>query len=315
MIIDCVLLNDEYEILNIRLSLLSSCVERHIVVASNETFTGRSKNINLSYVIDRIPEEYRHKVDVVWLEKLVGKDPWQREYYSRNSLVHYMEKCRDEDIILFSDVDEIPRPSALTAITQFGCSEISYLGLDTYNFKFNYKLIHGLDAVWAGPVVFPRRLLRSPQEMRSARWENVITGKNFIYNAGWHFSYLTRTNDVSTKLASYSHQEREAQMNKKADIAAFIRERRGFHSHVRPGEVWAVVSIDDFGCKELTSLVSRYPEFLSHEAIDSPDDINLAVRLSLNRLHRHERHKILPWFSGGEVISDISRRFLRKVLP
>jgi hypothetical protein len=74
-----------------------------------------------------------------------------RESYSRNRIQDGLSDLSLNDLVMISDIDEIPRPDVLRRIRhKFRSSDVLVLGLDYFNFKFNHKLIHGLHAGWAG---------------------------------------------------------------------------------------------------------------------------------------------------------------------
>src|SRR5262249_22285320 len=153
---------------------------------------------------------------------------WEKEAFSRNALMRGIADANSSDLIMVSDVDEIPRPSALTELARQSYRDYPLvLGQDYYNFKFNYKLVHGLQAVWAGPVLCHFQTFKSMQELREKRWVLLESPSRCVEDAGWHFSYLTATGDISNKLMSFSHQEENIQSRREQKIDSLIATRRG----------------------------------------------------------------------------------------
>lgn len=313
MLVDCFLIHDEFELLNIRLRVLEEVVDRHVVVMSAETFTGRAKEPRLLEIDKYIPETMRDKVKVVFLEKLQGDTAWEKEAYSRERMLDEISQLDQDDHVIISDIDEIPRPDVLAALLERNENGITYLGLDNFNFKFNFKLIHGLDAVWAGPAFLKKRYAGSPQMIRKNRWVNVFAKTGFVDDAGWHFSFLTKTNDVSSKLSSFSHQEYDSIENREKSIKSLIENRQGFYTYARPGEVWAIVDKSSFGCSRLERALEGYPELLLPDIPDDPKNVFLAVRKSVNRMASMEKDKIIPWFSAADIARELINRAQRKL--
>ena len=105
---------NELELLEIRLAELAPVVDRFLLVEATQTFTGKPKPLYFEQNKDRFAQyaiEHvvidPHPPDVV--------TPWQRENYPR----HVMRErlcamgLSPTDIVLLSDLDEIPRAEAV----------------------------------------------------------------------------------------------------------------------------------------------------------------------------------------------------------
>ena len=211
LLVDCFLYNDEVELLELRLQLLDTVVDRFVIVASNETFTGIAKAeafpVNNPLVLG-----YSDRVDLIMLDRLDGTTAWEKESFSRNAMSDRLQELSSSDLIMVSDIDEIPNPVILKKIKDEDRLQDSVvLELAYFNFKFNFKMFHGLQAIWAGPVISRGNIFESPQSMRDRRWSLMQDSATSISSAGWHFSFLTKTGDITAKLASFSHQEKEIQ--------------------------------------------------------------------------------------------------------
>lgn len=311
-IYDCFLYHDERELLSIRVQLLAHFVHKFVVVWSSETFTGLKKRE--AFPLDLLTSpELEGRFELIELEALTGKSAWEREAFSRNALRRGLDDARSSDLIMVSDVDEIPRPSVLTELARRAHQDFPVvLGQDYYNFKFNYKLVHGLQAVWAGPVLCRFAAFRSPQELRDKRWILLEESRSCIEDAGWHFSYLTAAENVSSKLASFSHQEEDIQSRREEKIDSLIASRHGFHDHVHPSAVWAVVGLKSLRCADLERLISRFPMLVTSYKGDDRHTIERAIRHSVRRLCRYERSKLFGWYSWRELLSELLSRLSRR---
>src|SRR6266446_2628922 len=168
-IYDCFLYNDECELLAIRLRLLAPVVHKFVIVWSRETFTGLEKRETFPLELLEL-DDLQGRVELIELDTLVGKGPWEKEAFSRNALARGIVDAEPSDLIMISDVDELPRPSVLAElIRQPDRDWPIVLGQNYYNFKFNYELVHGLQTIWAGPVLCPFRAFVSAQQLRKKR--------------------------------------------------------------------------------------------------------------------------------------------------
>ena len=311
-IYDCFLYNDERELLSIRIELLAPTVHKFVIVWSSETFTGLNKRERFPLEVLK-SHELEGRIELIELGALIGNTAWEKESFSRNALMRGIADAGSSDLIMVSDIDEIPRPSVLAELAQGSRREWPVvLVQDYYNFKFNYKLIHGLQAVWAGPVLCRLKDLKSAQELRDTRWVLLDSSSNRVEDAGWHFSYLTVTADVSKKLTSFSHQEDGIQ-SRRENIDSLIATRHGFHDHLHPACVWAVVPLNSFNCPDLERLISRFPALLVNDNADDSASIHRAIRHSVRQLCLYERSKMLSWFRWRELVAELLRRLNHRI--
>jgi hypothetical protein len=311
---DCFLYNNERELLALRLQLLAGVVHKFVIVWSRRTFTGLKKS-------EEFPRDVfqslglQEKVELIELDELEGKDAWEKEAFSRNALARGIADARPADLIMVSDVDEIPRPSVLAGFVQtFDYAGAVVLALDYYNFKLNYQLVHGLQAVWAGPVVCRRKDFRSAQALREERWRLLDNPSGCVEDSGWHFSFLTTTGEVAVKLASFSHQEKAIQDRRTSEVGALIASRQGFHDHLYPGSVWAVVALSSFRCASLERLVETFPELLVRSGIDEREGVDRGIRHAVRRICDRERTKMLGRFEWHELVAALCGRLNNRVL-
>jgi len=109
-IIDCFLFNDELDVLEIRLSLLSPYVNLFVLIESAKTFDGQDKPFYYEENRERF-KDYSDKILYIKVEDMPeekGKD------YQRNAIsdtIHYLHKQNNlniDDLVFISDVSEIP---------------------------------------------------------------------------------------------------------------------------------------------------------------------------------------------------------------
>ena len=118
-VFDCFPFFNEFEVLKIRLDELSDVVDYFVLIESVETQRGRTKSLYFeenkhffSRYLDRIIHVALREMPV---KKGVGR--WWREHYQRNCIARALEgKCSSEDIVLVSDLDEIPRKNTMPTI-------------------------------------------------------------------------------------------------------------------------------------------------------------------------------------------------------
>jgi beta-1,4-mannosyl-glycoprotein beta-1,4-N-acetylglucosaminyltransferase len=203
VLVDCFLYSDQSpyrELLGLRLALLGEVVDRFVVVASRQTFSGRMLPSAFPED-DPVVQRFRDRIELVLLGSLDGVTPRRREEVTRNAVSRGLADLPDDALVMVSDIDELPRPDVLVHMLEGRAPRSSVvLALDYFNYKFNYRLVQGVQQVWAGPVIAPLSLLGVPQEARQARWSLMHDPDRVVHDAGWHFSFLTETDDVRQKL-------------------------------------------------------------------------------------------------------------------
>jgi len=124
-----------------------------------------------------------------------------------------LQKASPEDLILISDVDEIPN---LEEIKFENLKEkILMFQQDMFYYKFDLKLPN---MVWSGTKGCRKKDLLSPQWLRNIKDKkyslfrlDIIFSKikynsiKFIKNGGWHFSNIKSPKEIEHKLKSYLH--------------------------------------------------------------------------------------------------------------
>lgn len=109
-IIDCFLFNDELDVLEIRLNLLSPYVSLFVLVESCKTFDGQDKPFYYEENRERFGD-FADKILYIKVEDMPEKDG---EQYQRNAItdtVHYLNKQQNldvDDLVFISNVNEVP---------------------------------------------------------------------------------------------------------------------------------------------------------------------------------------------------------------
>ena len=136
-----------------------------------------------------------------------------RENSQRNFIMEGLKKANDEDIILVSDVDEIPK---IDNIDFNNIKEKIFLfKQDMFYYKFNLSIPN---FKWTGTKGCKFKNLKNPQWLRNIKdrkypfyrfdtyfSENKYISIKIVDDGGWHFSYLKSANEIEHKLKSYLH--------------------------------------------------------------------------------------------------------------
>jgi beta-1,4-mannosyl-glycoprotein beta-1,4-N-acetylglucosaminyltransferase len=230
---DAFLFFNELELLELRMNILNDVVDFFVVVESTVTFSSKHKDLIfeknktifdkfankiIHIVIDDTPDSFMNinyidnpKTDVEILKnkilKYVDESPnWERhetqwgvETYQRESIIKGLLNCDDDDMVIISDVDEIPNPIEV--------EKIKNVTEDVFNFNQNmyyYYLNMLKEKNWSGPKSCTWGKLKTIS-LNSLR-QNKHTTKT-ITDGGWHFSFMGGESKIIEKIESYAHQE------------------------------------------------------------------------------------------------------------
>lgn len=201
---DCFTFFNELDLLEMRLKLLNPIVDYFVIVEMEKNFRGKIKPFYFEANKERY-KEYLDKIVHVKIENEkipnsgeIMRTNWKGivndftlEVFQRNCIEQGIKESNSEDIILVSDVDEIPNPKLLREIRNES-RNINYLPQllelgpivlknDFYMGYINCKV----DAEWLGTVVTLRKYVQKPDEIRSFR-----TMFPKLERGGWHLSWM-----------------------------------------------------------------------------------------------------------------------------
>jgi beta-1,4-mannosyl-glycoprotein beta-1,4-N-acetylglucosaminyltransferase len=220
---------DEELLLDIRLNILDKYVDYFVIVESNFFHNGKKRS--LKFDINKF-ERFKDKIiyiihanEPTGLMKLNQADNESikshkliynahlRENDQRNHISRGLTVATDNDLILVSDVDEIPNFNSIN-LSKIK-DQIIIFQQEIFYYKFNRYLP---DFTWHGTKACKKKKLINPQWLRNIKnkkfpfWrvdtffsKNKYINKIFISNGGWHFSNIKNADDIELKLKSYLH--------------------------------------------------------------------------------------------------------------
>lgn len=204
---DCFLFLNELELLEIRLNILNPYVDFFVINESTTTFSGNKKPLFFQENIYKF-KEFSNKIiyHVVDVPSNLT-DSWDRETFQRNSIIKAIDQhAESEDIIITSDLDEIPNPSVIKELNSFFNSKNLYHCKQKF---YYYYLNNSLNRNWYGSRICTFDFLKANtvQGVRQATEETSRLNGIILEDAGWHFSYLGGAEKIKFKIESFSHQE------------------------------------------------------------------------------------------------------------
>jgi len=187
---------NEIELLRIRLEVLKDCVDYFILTESTMTFSGKQKP--LYYYDNRhLFEDFKDRI----IHNIVDDTPitnisWEREIHQRNAIKRpMMDLCKDNDVVLTGDLDEVPNLSALWQ--WYDHKSLFHPMMDMYYYYLN----NFREGNWFGTKICPWEFMK---DLTVDQLRNMKTTGYVVTKCGWHWSYLNSGNNIRQKIDAFS---------------------------------------------------------------------------------------------------------------
>ena len=228
-IFDCFMFYDEDLLLDLRLNILDQHVDFFVIVESKYFHNGKERQLKFDikkykqfenkiiYIVHKNEPAGIHKVNKeddegIKSYKLIT-NAHLRENDQRNHISQGLNNATDNDLILISDVDEIPNFESINL--EKIKNQLIFFEQSLFYYKLNRYLPN---FIWYGTKGCKKKYLKSPQWLRNIKSKKFLfwrldtlfsdtkyINKYFINDGGWHFSNLKNAEDIELKLKSYLH--------------------------------------------------------------------------------------------------------------
>lgn len=277
---DCFNFFNELDLLDIRLNYLDKYVDKFVIVESTVTFSGNEKRLYFDenkHLFEKFKDKIIHIIvndtpdDFTRLEESTGdqlqdkinqyvnrspgwskgEKQWGREIFQRESIFRGIKDCDDEDIIILSDLDEIPNADV---IKNLNFNNVKCFELKQRLFYYHVNLLRELN--WSGTKVSKWKSVKEStiNEIR----QNKITD-SVIAEGGWHLSFMGGENRIIEKIEAYSHQEFNHESIKN-NVSRNVDQKTDIF--YRDGNRCEVVDINIEYPKEIIDIISEKYEYL-----------------------------------------------------
>lgn len=229
MVYDCFQFFNELDILLLRMKVMNDVVDKFVISESTVTFSGVSKPLYFQENKEMFAE-FSHKI----IHQVVddspmgpGTDAFMRDSHQKRAVARALKDAKPEDVIIFSDVDEIPNPDAVRRVIEnFDDSKIYalaqrnfYCYLDMEEKSGNLLSVTGefdgftgRDRRWLGTKICKYSMLEkyTTEQLRDKEQKHLMVR---VPDGGWHFSYMGGGKNQSVeqrvkhKIKSAAHQE------------------------------------------------------------------------------------------------------------
>ena len=226
MVYDCFQFFNELDMLKIRLNVMSPIVDKFVISEATETFSGLKKPLYYEENKEMFAE-FQDKIIHVVVDDTPEGFTHDRDTFQKNAVTRGLKNCTDEDIIIFSDLDEIPNPEKIKEILKdFQQDKIYHFAQRLFYCYLNMEEVSGNLLSYAGEFEGVERKKWIGSKMCSyklLREQNLLLGElRFperkeigirVEDGGWHFGYMGGHGEkdvqkrVKEKVVSAAHQE------------------------------------------------------------------------------------------------------------
>lgn len=262
-VFDCFCFFNELELLEIRLTELDPVVDVFVIVEAERTWKDVPKPLafpenrerfarwlpKIRYVVqERITD--LSPADTLHRTKRPENDARRREWIQRDRVAEGIADAAPDDLIVVSDIDEIPRREVKAAIRSRNLQKgaVIFLEQPQYSGFLNWY-VGPVD--WVGTRMVEKRHFRSAQLLRMAKasgHRRAMRGTRTLdwwlrnaydfgapirprrlKNAGWHFSTIGSIDQVSYKAAQHIEAEADRPEIRDKEAIAALRNQKISH--------------------------------------------------------------------------------------
>lgn len=295
-IYDCFLYFQEFEILEIRIKYLYKYVDHFIIVEFDQTFSGRKKKFNLEIEMDKLSpfrdkifyfkiKDFHHSFDNLIsrleqkgdkISKIIRKNMLSHRHYNRNEInwvidtyqresIYYALnefEINDDDLIIISDLDEIPNYQIIDNLKKDFPYEIISFKQNAYSFFLN--LLSSNE--WYGSIVAKWGKLdyTSLNTLRLDVREKFKIVKDVPFvNGGYHFTSIGSIESIKEKIRNMGHQELNNRLILSRVKKNILSGRDIFGRKI--GQIYKIIDLEDkkfFDDKMSKIIEKNYSKFL-----------------------------------------------------
>jgi beta-1,4-mannosyl-glycoprotein beta-1,4-N-acetylglucosaminyltransferase len=275
---------DEEQVLDLRLNVLYQNVDYFVIVESIYNHKGEKRNLlfnskkfekfndKIIYLVyDKIPQLVEPIKETDNEKEKDGKyimNALYRENAQRDFILEGLKSAKKDDLILISDVDEIPKLSSVN-LNQIK-NEIILFKQDMFYYKYNLVLPN---FKWTGTKAVKKKNLISPQWLRNVkdrkypfyRIDTFFSDKKYIdikiiNDGGWHFSNIKSPEMIEHKLRSYLHHREFDQVSLSIEeINELVKKKQAIYDlrvDKRVNKVGNGVILENFEMKKLPNHIN-----------------------------------------------------------
>lgn len=300
MVYDCIPFFNELDILNLRLHILDPYVDKFIIEEATVTFSGEPKELCFEKNKELF-EPFLSKIEYIVVDNSpTDVTTHERDKFQKNALERGLLNASSEDVILLSDVDEIPNPEVLKEIIHhFDKDKIYHLAQRMFYCYLNMEEVSGkllsitgefpgiARRKWLGTKIFSKKSIPDGGIIELRQASVTAPEAVRVEDGGWHFGYMGSRQErdvarrIGTKVVAAAHQEYND-----TDLLAEARDRLILGEDLFGRDArFTRVEIDDSYPLYLREHLSDY-EYLVMPPVSEGQKKYIRLRMKIKRFFR-----------------------------
>jgi beta-1,4-mannosyl-glycoprotein beta-1,4-N-acetylglucosaminyltransferase len=255
-IYDCFMYHDEDVLLDFRLNYLNKYVDKFVIVEASHFHSGLSKKLNFKFkkfikfqdkiIYIKVLQKPKNLLKIFNTDndelrshkKIINGYAWDN--FQRNMISRGLKNLNDNDVIIISDLDEIPNLENINL--KKIKNKLIFFRQKIFFYKFN--LLYP-NKFWYGSRACRKKDLKSPQWLRDIKEKqysifrpDIFFSKKkyndffFVNEGGWHFTNLKTPKKIFEKLSNYAHHlEFQKSGIKLNNIDYLIKNNKAIYNH------------------------------------------------------------------------------------
>lgn len=266
---------DGEEVLDLRLRLLWDVVDWFVIGEAEITHAGQPKTLRFDknrYAWAASKIRYLHMDNAVFAQ---CRDNWARENWQRIRLADGCADAAPGDVVMVSDVDEIPDPARVAGAENHPGAGIRVFDQLLFYFYGDYLCTSA--PMWKGTRAIAAAALGkvSLQDIRTGDKETALA-LSPVRDGGWHFSYLGGIDRIVEKIGRTVHTEVNVpRFTDRAQIEARIRAGEDIYFR---GAKYRRVTGYELGHKAVRDWFEARPGYLSPPEVPYAGDAAAVLR-------------------------------------
>lgn len=275
---DCFMFFNELDLLEIRLQEMWDVTDTFVIAEANVGHSGKPKNYILLDNWERF-KPYADKIKRIEVDNfpstaVTGMD---RDRFQRASLARGLTDVQPDDLVIISDLDEIPRAEIIKMIKEDENDWDKYiLYLPMFQFRLNYMKIHEVTK-GVSVMVTRGRAYTNPQQEREYTFPWIPKPEHtvFVEHGGWHFSYFGDDAHAVTKIKNFAHTETDIpRFTENLNIELLIRNKCGLWGPAEfQKEKFEYVVVDEYFPKCITDNIEKWKNMIVPNAAFNVTDL------------------------------------------
>lgn len=270
---DCFMFFNELDLVELRFEELYDTVDYFVIAESSVTHAGNTKPFIFLDNWNRF-EKYQNKIIHLKIEdtpaNLTGM---QRDFYQRDCLRRGLVGLDNEDLVIISDLDEVPRAELIEMIKEDKNNYDRYiLSIPQFRHRFNFMKVKETHK-YPNIIVTRFKTFTSPNTEREHTffWNPKPPNSVTLEHGGWHFTWIGNDSEIKNKIKNYAHTEHNNDLILNAvDVNKHLTDKKSFFNE---NEAFEIVKIDDYFPKHLLENLDKYKNLIVPNGSLSVTDI------------------------------------------